>query len=83
MHLHLYTTSHCHLCEQAEAQLNQISSTYALHWDAVEIAEDEGLLAKYGLSIPVLVQLQTQLELCWPFTGEDIVHAFGLCKRSP
>ncbi|TFH86370.1 glutaredoxin family protein [Billgrantia azerbaijanica] len=52
--LTLYTTLGCHLCEQLEALLA------ALHRGdhdlaRIEISEDEALVERYGVRIPVLV----------------------------
>ncbi len=52
-HLTLYTTLGCHLCEQLEALLQRLHrGEYELR--RIEISEDEGLLARYGVRIPVL-----------------------------
>ncbi|MES2580856.1 MAG: glutaredoxin family protein [Pseudomonadota bacterium] len=67
--LYLYSTSHCHLCELAEALL--IESTEKLV-EVIEIANDDRLLSQYGLRIPVLKRLDTNAELGWPFNSNDI-----------
>lgn len=64
----LLGTSACHLCEQAEALLEQLAITY----QKVDIAEQEQWQARYAIKIPVLLDTQTQQELCWPFTTDDI-----------
>lgn len=52
--LRLYTTLGCHLCEQLETLLATLcAAPYRLA--RVEISEDEGLVARYGVRIPVLV----------------------------
>lgn len=51
--LTLYTTLGCHLCTQLETLLNTLSQV-PLPLDRVEIADDEALLARYGVRIPVL-----------------------------
>ena len=68
--LNLYTTSACHLCEQAESLLQGLS--LAITVQAVEIADSDGLVAQYGLRIPVLQRADTLAELNWPFTMADI-----------
>jgi hypothetical protein len=72
MQLQLFMTEHCHLCELAEAQLNNIRPS--LSWQKTEIAYDEALVTRYGLSIPVLKRDDNQLELHWPFTIEQILQ---------
>ena len=63
----LFSTEHCHLCELAEDILvSQLDSQ--MHSVAVaDIAEDDQLLARYGVRIPVLLNEQTKAELSWPF----------------
>ncbi|WP_431023827.1 glutaredoxin family protein [Halomonas sp. H5] len=52
--LRLYTTLGCHLCEALEALLARLCSVeYAL--ERVEISEDDALVERYGVRIPVLV----------------------------
>ncbi|TDO06849.1 MULTISPECIES: glutaredoxin family protein [Halomonas] len=52
--LRLYTTLGCHLCEQLEALLATLcAERYQL--ERVEISDDEELVARYGVRIPVLV----------------------------
>jgi hypothetical protein len=66
----LYTTSACHLCELAEALLHDIN----IEATSVEIADDDALVTRYGIRIPVLKRLDTQTELNWPFTSQDIME---------
>lgn len=68
--IQLYTTSACHLCELAEGMLQELN----LVVQTIEIADDDALMARYGISIPVLKRLDTQAELPWPFTIPDIVQ---------
>lgn len=70
----LYTTSHCHLCEQAEKLLVQLSGAYALHWQNIEIADDDILLSRYGTRIPVLKIKHKTTELDWPFSAEEVIE---------
>ncbi|MDT0500267.1 MULTISPECIES: glutaredoxin family protein [unclassified Halomonas] len=52
--LTLYTTLGCHLCQQLEGLLAQLSRE-PVGLERVEISEDDLLLARYGVRIPVLV----------------------------
>lgn len=61
----LYGTSFCHLCEQAEAVLQAIG----VEAEHIDIAEDDALLEKYGVRIPVVKREDTGEELGWPFDG--------------
>ncbi len=76
--LRLYTTSGCHLCEQAEALLRDAGIAV----ETVEIVDDEMLLEQYGVRIPVLQHRETGAELDWPFDGTAIQHLFEWRKSS-
>jgi len=69
--LTLFTTSHCHLCEQAVELITEINPTNPLA--LVEIASDDNLLMQYGERIPVLQRSDNGSELNWPFTKDDLV----------
>jgi len=66
----LLGTSACHLCEQAEALVVQLKIPFT----KVDIAEQEQWQDRYAIKIPVLLDLESQEELCWPFSSEDILH---------
>ncbi len=70
--LHLYSTSHCHLCDQAENLLASLSKAYDMQWSCIEIADNPILLQRYELMIPVLKRLDNDIEIYWPFTIQDI-----------
>ncbi len=63
MKLLLYGTRYCHLCEQAEAALHAAGMTA----DYVDIAEDDNLLEKYRMRVPVILRIDNGAELGWPF----------------
>ncbi|MGB0360525.1 MAG: glutaredoxin family protein, partial [Endozoicomonas sp.] len=46
----LYTTSGCHLCEEAVSVLNSLD----FEWFPVEISTHDSLIERYGLRIPVI-----------------------------
>ncbi len=62
----LYGTRHCHLCEDAEAILNALH----LPFQTIDISDDDGLIDRYGIRIPVLKHDKT--EIGWPFTISDV-----------
>ncbi|WP_407333078.1 glutaredoxin family protein [Enterovibrio sp. 27052020O] len=69
MALVLYSTEGCHLCEEAMALYQAAGYTAALN--VIDIAFDDALFARYGVTIPV-ISYQTQdgsviEELSWPF----------------
>lgn len=67
--LYLYSTSHCHLCESAQALLTELNIKAVT---VVEIADNDQLLLVYGTRIPVLKRADTNTELDWPFNLADI-----------
>jgi hypothetical protein len=69
----LYTTSHCHLCEQAEALLTELTERHMLRWQAIEISNDDHLMLMYGTRIPVIKIKNKLAELGWPFTTETVM----------
>ena len=71
----LYSTSACHLCEQAEEIIQLVSQDLSINWIKTDIVDDALLLAQYGLSIPVLKCLANSEELRWPF-NEDALRTF-------
>lgn len=75
--LELYTTSHCHLCEEAEALLVQVGEELSFNYNKIEISDSEDLLTTYGTKIPVLRNMSTQQELCWPFDKKSIYQLIG------
>lgn len=70
--LTLYSTSHCHLCEQAEALVEKMCLQNNVKFSIVEITVDAILLELYELKIPVLKRLDNGNEISWPFTETDI-----------
>lgn len=69
----LYSTSHCHLCEQAEKLLINLQHEYEFQWEIIEISNDGDLIDQYGIRIPVIKCINTNAELNWPFTQNDIM----------
>ena len=68
--LTLYSTSHCHLCDNAIAILNELA---IYPFTIVEITDSEPLLISYGAKIPVLRREDNKTELNWPFNAQDVV----------
>lgn len=66
----LYSTAHCQLCEEAMELLMDMPNLNAVQLDVVDVANDDGLLERYGQRIPVL--RQGQEELAAPFGAEDL-----------
>lgn len=62
----LYSTSACHLCEQAMVLL-QPWLERGVCVREVDISESDDLMQRYGLTIPVLARETGGPELNWPF----------------
>lgn len=73
----LYMTVGCHLCEQAQQAIQQALGCVAPEQD---IADDDQLVGRYGVLIPVLARTDSGAELHWPFTAlqvRELVQAAG------
>lgn len=71
----LYGTQGCHLCEQAQAIVQQLQGTFSIECTTVDIAEGEyaeQLILRLGERIPVLENTQLQETLDWPFDIEKL-----------
>lgn len=67
----LYTTAGCHLCDLADAILQSLTHQYQLTIIPTEIGDDDDLVARYGIRIPV-VQFPDGSDIGWPFDQLDI-----------
>jgi hypothetical protein len=74
LYLSFFSTSHCHLCESAENILLTVAEQTDIEYQVVEIADSDTLLELYGVRIPVIKRLDTQAEIGWPFTAEDLAQ---------
>ncbi len=63
----LYSTLGCHLCEDAKAIIDGLSSLASISYQEVDIAHADDLVEAFGLRIPVLYCCATQMDLGWPF----------------
>lgn len=59
----LYMTEFCHLCEQAQALVVEVTGRPARE---IDIVYDDALMDRYGVRIPVLRTADGR-ELGWPF----------------
>lgn len=66
----LYGTLGCHLCEQAEAIVEQLKQSFDIELESIDIAESAGSVAQFGERIPVLENKNAQQMLDWPFDLE-------------
>lgn len=72
INLELYSTSHCHLCDQAESLLLKLNTAYQFEYQLIDIVDDANLYSRYQFKIPVLKRLDTGNEICWPFDESAI-----------
>ncbi len=77
----LYSTSYCHLCEQAEELINSLKKDYDISFIIIDIADDMNLEVTYERRIPVLKRLDNNQEIGWPFIKEDIKKLI-LCQTA-
>ena len=71
--LKFFTTEGCHLCEQASLILDELHDRFIFEMEIVDIATEEDLVQKYGLSIPVLLNIENNEVLFWPFDRDGVV----------
>lgn len=78
--LYLYTSVGCHLCEKAEALIEEVLGAGQTRVLPMEISDSDDLVASYGLRIPVLAGTNREGEWCelgWPFDRDDLVAFLG------
>ncbi|WP_193249998.1 glutaredoxin family protein [Vibrio navarrensis] len=66
----LYSTQGCHLCEMALELANQAGIGDKL--EIVDIAFDDGLFSRYGVTIPVLHYQGAEIN--WPFDLKELTQ---------
>ncbi len=69
------TTLGCHLCEEVQGMIgyllqNEPDLQVSYQFELVEIADDEELLNRYGIRIPLLIKQGKELN--WPFEFEQL-----------
>ena len=69
--LTLYSGTHSPLCDQAKALLYPVLQEKGWRLHEVNINEDEVLIVKYGIRIPVIVTPDGR-EKGWPFTTGQV-----------
>jgi hypothetical protein len=65
----LYQRDDCHLCDLA---LVVLAEAGVPDFDSVFIDDDDALEARYGRRVPVLRDVDSDLELNWPFAASDV-----------
>jgi hypothetical protein len=70
--LYLYTTLGCHLCEQALELIEPLVGDSSFRLEAIDIADSDDLMTRYGIRIPVLRRPDIDKELGWPFDQQQL-----------
>jgi glutaredoxin len=72
-----YTKAGCHLCEQARAMLDEITTEVDYELTEIDIRSDPALFEQYRYRIPVIIVNTTHIvEGCIEYS--DLVRAFQL-----
>jgi len=71
--LTLMSTLGCHLCEVAAGILVSTMNPEFYQVDEQDIADDDQLLERYAVRIPVLVDDASGKELGWPFDQQQLI----------
>lgn len=69
----LYSGQHCCLCDDAKTLLAQASFDFS-ELEEVDVRSDAHIYHLYGARIPVLVKVNNQTELAWPFDGQQLAE---------
>ena len=68
----LYSTSACHLCEQAISLLNNMPEATEFTVVIKDISDSEELMERFDVRIPVILAEGQTRDLGWPFNAEDV-----------
>lgn len=68
----LYGTAGCHLCEIAAQLVSATVDLNAFPVEEIDISESDTMLETYGVRIPVLADVDSGLELGWPFDHDQL-----------
>lgn len=72
MELILYTTLGCHLCDKAKEVIWPLLDRYPYRLREVDIADDESLVERFGVRIPVVKRQDLPEDLGWPFDSAQL-----------
>ena len=68
--IRLFTRPECHLCEEAAGLMAAVAPGVA--FESVDIEDELALILRYGERVPVLLRVDTQAELGWPFDAHAL-----------
>ncbi|HEX5512887.1 MAG TPA: glutaredoxin family protein [Gammaproteobacteria bacterium] len=72
IHLILYGTDGCHLCDQASELLARPLAEGRITVTNTDILDDPALEERYGIRIPVVQDAASRQELGWPFDLDQL-----------
>ena len=67
------TTEGCHLCDEALAMLLAMEPLAGCWLEAVDVADSDALMERYGERIPVVRVPENGAEIDWPFSERDVM----------
>lgn len=68
-----YTTAGCHLCDVARQVYQSTLNPEYFQVQEIDIADQDGLIERYGVRIPVIQRCQDGAELNWPFDQQALM----------
>lgn len=68
----LYNTAGCHLCDLAKACIEPWLSQDNFSLIETDIANNDILMERYAVKIPVIFRPDNGDELCWPFDKKQL-----------
>ncbi|WP_102344918.1 glutaredoxin family protein [Bacillus sp. Marseille-P3661] len=80
VHVNFYTKIGCPLCDKGKAVLLELSETYNLKIEDIDIYKDDVLLEKYQIMIPV-VEIDGD-EVDYGIISKEIVEDYFLSKKN-
>lgn len=69
----MYSSEGCHLCEIALDMINMFTDNSKFQIKETEISDSYELMEKYGIRIPVVKVEDSEEELGWPFTPQQLL----------
>ncbi|MCZ6617060.1 MAG: glutaredoxin family protein [Gammaproteobacteria bacterium] len=75
MHLILYSTDHCTVCEQALDLLLSMPELQGFSLGVIDIALEPVLVERYGERVPVLSAGDSELD--WPFDAKTVAETIA------
>ncbi len=75
--LRLYSKLQCPLCEEA-IEIIGLVGVRTEDLEIIDITTEGSLFRRYGTQIPVVVNLDSQEELGWPFGVADVTRLLNI-----